>query len=198
MTRKTTSLSHAENYSFEQSTHLYATNISIALHNKHILKHLNMAIAHCFVEQRNKHVRQSIDDEQLPLKVLLSIGQQVMLIDNLWVGLGLVNKSLVKFIGIVYNSNEQPPSLPSFVVVEFLYYKGPLWDVLNPTYVPISPITRGFCRKLPLCMAWGLTIHKAHGMTLQNVTIDIGNIDSQGLTFTPISRVKYLSSLRIS
>ena len=47
-------------------------------------------------------------------------------------------------------------------------------------------------------MAWGLTIRKAHGMTLQNETIDIGNIDRQGLTFTAISRVKSMSGLRIS
>ena len=47
-------------------------------------------------------------------------------------------------------------------------------------------------------MAWGLTIHKAQGITLQNATIDIGNIDKIGLTFTAISRVKSLSGLRIS
>ena len=58
--------------------------------------------------------------------------------------------------------------------------------------IPIFAITRGSRRQIPLCMAWGLTIHKAHGMTLQNVTIDIGNIDRQGLTFTAISRVLIL------
>ena len=66
------------------------------------------------------------------------------------------------------------------------------------TYVPISPITRRSCRKLPLCMEWGLTIHKAQGMTLQNETIDIENVDKQGLRFTAISRVKSLSGLHIS
>ena len=35
-------------------------------------------------------------------------------------------------------------------------------------------------------------------MTLQNATIDIGNIDRQGLTFTALSRVKSLLGLRIS
>ena len=84
------------------------------------------------------------------------------------------------------------------MIFEFLYYKGPLWDSLNPTYVPISHITRESRRKLPLRMAWGLTIHKAQGMTLQNVTIDIGNTDRQGLTFTAISRVTSLSGLIIS
>ena len=80
----------------------------------------------------------------------------------------------------------------------FLYSKGPLWDALNPTYGPISTITRGSRRQLPLRMAWGLTIHKSQGMTLQNLTIGIGNIDRQGLTFTAISRVESLSGLRIS
>ena len=121
-----------------------------------------------------------------------------MLTTNLWVQARLVNGSLGKVIDIVYNSNEQPPTLPSFFVVKFLHYKGPLWDSSNPTYVPISPITRGSCRQLPLRMAWGLTIHKAQGMTLQNVTIDIGNIDKQGFTFTAISRVTSLSGLHIS
>ena len=157
-----------------------------------------MPIAHCFVEQRNQNAHQSIDDEQLSLKVLLVVGQQVMLTANLWVQAGLVNGSLGKVIDIAYNSSEQPPTLPSFFVVEFLHYKGPLWDASNPTYVPISPITRGSYRKLPLRMAWGLTIHKAQGMTLQNVTIDIGNTDRQGLTFNAISRVTSLASLRIS
>ena len=121
-----------------------------------------------------------------------------MLNANLWVQVGLVNDSLRKVIDVIYNSNEQPPGLRSFVVVEFLYYKGPLWDASNPTYFPISPIIRGSCRQLPLRMAWGLKNRKAQGMTLQNVTIDIGNTDRQGLTFTAISRVTSLSGLRIS
>ena len=109
-----------------------------------------------------------------------------MLTANLWVQAGLVNGSLGKFIDIVYKSNEQPPILPSFFVVEFLHYKGALQDSSNRTYVPISPIKRETCRKLPLHMEWGLTIHKAQSMTLQNVTIDIGNIDRQWITFTTI------------
>ena len=142
MKRKTSCLSHVENYSFQQSIHLYPTNSSAALHNKHMLKQLNMPIAHCFAKQRNKNSHQFIDDEQLASKVLLIVGQHVMLTTNLWVQAGLVNGSLGKVIDIVYNTNEQPPTLPSFVVVEFLHYKGPLWDASNPTYVPLSTITR--------------------------------------------------------
>ena len=52
--------------------------------------------------------------------------------------------------------------------------------------------------QVPLCMAWGLKIHKSQGTILQNETIDIGNIDIQGLTFSAISIVKSISGLHIS
>ena len=66
-----------------------------------MLKQLNMPIAHCFTKQRNQNSHQSIDDEQLALKLLLVVGQQVMLTANLWVQAGLVNDSLEKVIHIV-------------------------------------------------------------------------------------------------
>ena len=120
-----------------------------------------------------------------------------MLTVKFWVGASLVNRSLGKVITIIYNLNNQLPTLQYFVVIEFLHYKGPPCDASNQNFVSIPPITRGSHRKVPLHMAWGLTIHKAQGMTLQNATIDIGNIDRKGLTFTAISRLKYLSSLCI-
>ena len=76
-----------------------------------------MPIPHFFAEQRNQNSHQSIDEKQLALKILLVVGQQVMLTANLWVQAGLVNGSLGKVIHIAYNSNEQPPTLPSFFVV---------------------------------------------------------------------------------
>ena len=75
MTRTTSCLSHVKNSSFEQSINLYPTNSSITLHNKHMMKQINMRITHCFAEQRNKNSHQFIDEEQLGLKVLLAIGQ---------------------------------------------------------------------------------------------------------------------------
>ena len=46
-------------------------------------------------------------------------------------------------------------------------------------------------------LAWGLTIHKSQGLTLEKATINIGKQERQGLTFTLISRVKSLNGLRI-
>ena len=43
-------------------------------------------------------------------------------------------------------------------------------------------------------MAQGLTTHTTQGMTLQKETIDIGNIDRQGLTFIDVSKLGILLS----
>lgn len=45
-------------------------------------------------------------------------------------------------------------------------------------------------------MAWGITIHKSQGLTLERAVIELGPTDfSAGLTFVAISRVKSLKGL---
>ena len=177
MSRTSSSLSQTENCIFDQSTHLFSTGNFVALHNKQMLKQLNVPIALCSAKVKKQTLLLAPEDEQLDMVVLLAVGQQVMLTTNLWVEVGLVNGALGKVVSILYNTATTPPMLPLFVVVDFVNYKGPPWDASNPTYIPILPLTRGSRRQLPLRMAWGLTIHKSQGMTLQKATIDIGNID---------------------
>ena len=50
--------------------------------------------------------------------------------------------------------------------------------------------------QLPLKLAWAVTIHKAQGLTLDNVVIDVGTKEfSSGLTYVACSRVRRLSDL---
>jgi ATP-dependent DNA helicase PIF1 len=72
---------------------------------------------------------------------------------------------------------------------------GEPWDESFPQTIPITPIERGNKKQLPLKLAWGLTIHKSQGLTLQKATINIGKQERQGMTFTAISQVKYLEGL---
>ena len=85
-----------------------------------------------------------------------------------------------------------------YATVYFYDYIVLPWDIIYPKIVPIAPVIRGNRKKIPLCMAWVLTIHKSQGLTLQRETIDISNAKRQGLAFTTISRVKYINGLHIS
>ena len=159
------------------------------MHNKTMLKTLNQPIARFYATQRKEFRGNNVEDEQLAAKILLCIGQRVILTSNLWIEAGLVNGAVGTVRALLYALASKPPELPSFVVVDFLHYKGPPWDPSNPKFVPIPPVTRGSRTQIPLRMAWALTIHKSQGMTLDKTTINIGNIDRQGLTFTFVSRV---------
>ena len=51
----------------------------------------------------------------------------------------------------------------------------------------------------PLKLAWAVTIHKAQGLTLNKLCVDIGRKEfSAGLTFVAISRVRRLTDLLLN
>lgn len=135
------------------------------------------------------------NEERLQAKILLSIGQEVMLCSNLWVEIGLVNGSLGQIKSIVYNDGEKPPQLLLFVVVWISNITLAQFGIITTQKYPYNP-TKSWPMSL-LKMAWALTIHKLESLTVQRVAIDIDNIDWQGLTFTTISRVRELPCLCI-
>ena len=161
MAQTKNNLSTTKNEEFDKATHLFATNELVKLHNKKMLKQLNLPIVLSsarFSTQRSTDIN---NDDQLQQEVLLCIGQQIMLTTNLWINAGLVNGSLGQVKEIIYDIDSKPPDLPRYVIVNFKNYIGLVWDTHYPNNVPITPITRGNHTQLPLAMAWAITIHKS-------------------------------------
>ena len=103
-------------------------------------------------------------------------------------------------VAICYR-NGGPPDLQTTVMVRFDCYTGP---ALTDGTVPITPIrwtwsaSGANCLRLqlPLKLAWAVTIHKAQGLTLDEVEVDVGKKEfSSELTFVACSRVRHLTDL---
>src|SRR5260370_17604756 len=87
-------------------------------------------------------------------------------------------------------------------MVEVEDYDGRKFPGTN--YIPIFPVTRRFeykkrdCSRtnFPLCPAYAITVHKAQGLTLKQVVLNLERKDhSPGLSYFAISRVNRLSSI---
>ncbi len=73
--------------------------------------------------------------------VFLAKGARVMLTMNLWSSVGLCNGATGTVVDIIYQNNHQPPDLPIAVIVDFLNYRGPVFNENQPLCIPICPIT---------------------------------------------------------
>lgn len=58
----------------------------------------------------------------------------------------------------------KPPKIPMLTTIVFDKYVGVPFDSSNPNVVPITLVIRGNQKKIPLKMAWDITIHKSQGL----------------------------------
>lgn len=106
-------------------------------------------------------------------------GARVMLIANLWVDVGLVNGAMGTVVAICYRIDQAPPNLQIAITVHFDSCTSP---TLSDGTVPITPMRRTWsasggqcsCLKLPLKLAWAVSIHKGRGLTLVKTAVDVG------------------------
>lgn len=88
------------------------------------------------------------DFGNLEASLMLCIGARVMLTDNLWQEVGLCNGSIGYVVDIIYLPGQKPTDLPSFVLVQFDSYEGPVYCKADgtqmPKVVPIPCVTHQF------------------------------------------------------
>ena len=187
---------------YRDALHLFPTIDAVAKYNVTKLHQNNQPIAKINAVHKGLNANKASIDDAGGLEPIIHLahGARVMLISNLWVEAGLVNGSMGTVQAICYPTG-CPPSLPTAVMVQFDSYSAP---TLPDGTVPIVPIRRTWsncgksCSRLqiPLKLAWAITIHKAQGLTLNKVVIDIGSKEfSTGLTFVACSRVRHLTDL---
>ena len=131
-------------------------------------------------ESEYNYIKQSTLTEE---NLVLKNGAYVMCIANLDLGLGIANGTT----GIVVDFT--PEKLP---VVQFDKHKIVIgkkeWKSENVPGISIFQI--------PLILAWGITIHKAQGLTLDKAIVDIGkDLFEAGQMYVALSRIRSLDGV---
>lgn len=136
-----------------------------------------------------KEWQANFDKNCMAPKVLtLAVNAQVMLIKNLDVEAGLCNGSR----GIITGFSPAGQPIVKFRNGQILYMQTQVWGMkLNET----TKIRR---TQYPIILGYATTIHKAQGMNIDCVRMDLGSrIFSSGQTYTAISRCRTLEGLSI-
>ena len=126
-----------------------------------------------------------------PVMLKLKVGAQIMLVRNdqyhRWVNgsVGVVTKLSETEIGVRLQTGEYTLAKESWDETEYHVDKD-----------EISQSSKGTFTQFPIRLAWAITIHKCQGMTMDNVTIDLGSgTFAHGQAYVALSRVKSLAGL---
>jgi ATP-dependent DNA helicase PIF1 len=204
-TRVQNQLTLDEIESFDDALRLYFRREEVRIYNHRRLRDCKQPILKIKSTHTGRGAEGANDDEAdgLEPQLCICLGARVMLTDNIWVENGLVNGSMGTVRDVVWNEGQDPiKDMPTAIMVEVDDYDGPKFPGTN--YVPIFPVTRRFeykkrdCSRtnFPLRLAYAITVHKAQGLTLKQVVLNLERKDhSPGLSYVAISRVKKLSSI---
>jgi ATP-dependent exoDNAse (exonuclease V) alpha subunit len=204
-TRVQNQLTLDEVESFGDALRLYFRREEVRMYNHRRLRDCKQPILKIKSTHTGRGAEGANDDEAdgLDSQLCICLGARVMLTDNIWVENGLVNGTMGTVRDAVWNEGQDATKdMPMAIMVEVDDYDGPKFPGTN--YVPIFPVTRRFeykkrdCSRtnFPLCPAYAITVHKAQGLTLKQVVLNLERKDhSPGLSYVAISRVKKLSSI---
>jgi ATP-dependent DNA helicase PIF1 len=140
----------------------------------------------------DEYIYKNIFDKiSLAEKLYLTIGANVVLIKNLDVENGICNGSRGVLREFITKNNT-----PVGVIIQFKN------GATMPIYAePYEAFNNGGSKititQLPILLCWGLTGHRAQGLTLDFIKIGLDNCFAHGLFYSIISRCKSLDGLFI-
>jgi ATP-dependent exoDNAse (exonuclease V) alpha subunit len=200
-------LSPKEVTSFNTALRVFFTVIEVDTCNFNKLAALNTPVKKIPARHKGRNATRASNDNinGLLSKLSVYISAHIMLTNNLWTKIGLINGSMGFIYDIIWDIGQDPFSMPlSVLLVKFNRYIRPVFPNYNPGILPIFPITTQFefksmvCSRtqFPLRLAYAITVHKSQGLILSRAILNLNQREySVGLSYVVISHVKSLDRL---
>lgn len=126
-----------------------------------------------------------------PKLLKLKVGAQVMLTRNLSSMKGLVNGSR----GVV--TRITPSGLPCVRFASQLIGEEPIVIERDRWTVSVGGCQVAQRSQFPLVLAWGITVHKSQGMSLDKLEVSLENAFEAGMAYVALSRARSMEGLFI-
>jgi len=183
-----------------EPTRLYSTNVQVDRLNAQRLAALpgtaetytyRQTVTGLQAREKAKICAKIAQDCRAEAEVQLKVGAQVMLLANLSVENGLSNGSRGVVLGFEEEKGERLPRVrfANGLELPVPYYT---WRIKSPDGWTVSH------SQVPLRLAYGITHHKAQGLTLDRVELDLSNVFAPGQAYVALSRVRTLQGCSIS
>ncbi|CAF3150203.1 unnamed protein product [Rotaria sp. Silwood2] len=195
-----------------EALHLFARNAQVDIHNEQMIEKICTNIR-IFFEVNNNDKEIKANDKRETRKggkpLRLAQNARVIITKNICVNDGIANGVTGRIVGFVENDNK---GVSHIIIKCDLSKVGRLHRVTCPhcheqnTICVIresNTIDRLECdsqskkgtKQFPLRLSWAMTIHKAQGITVDEVIISTKDLFGSGMGYTALSRVRTLEGL---
>ncbi|XP_070529626.1 uncharacterized protein [Cardiocondyla obscurior] len=130
----------------------------------------------------------------LSKEIVIKIGAKVMIRRNIDATLDLVNVTIATVVSVVRDISTDCVEKIKLLLPSGLEY------LIERVNVKFEVVDKAFVvrKQFPLCLSYGITIHKSQGLSLQTAVIDIGNsIFNCGQSYVALSRVTTVEGLHL-
>jgi ATP-dependent DNA helicase PIF1 len=181
-----------------EPTRMFALNRDVDIVNEHSLDFLaqdgrdfyqyDLAISvYPHIKDKVKATDRFLKNAAAPHQLQLCVGAQVMLLHNLDVPNGLANGSR----GVVTGFTDDLPVV-RFLEGEERVIDRYIWEVSDKEHKVLR------ATQIPLKPAYGISIHRSQGCSLDYAQIDLSNVFEYSMAYVALSRVRNLEGVSIT
>ena len=174
-------------------TTLFAINNQAKAANDEALRLLPGNVVSFEMETRGDVSDAQKQDSKYPVVLELKIGARVILLDN---NLPQYSNGTIGMVK-AFSKDIINVELPSGKIAQITRSTIKLFENKVLDDDTVQQVETGSISQFPMKLAWGLTIHKSQGQTLDEVWIDLSRVFEYGQTYTALSRVRTLEGLKI-
>ena len=198
-----------------EALHLFAKNISVDEHNNKMLDKICKDIRTCYeIDHKGREIGIEKNNQKTKVLKVLRIAKdaRVILTKNICVNDGLANGVIARVIDFIENENKKILRIvikcDSSTIGRIHRDKCPYCKGKDTICVTRESDTndrqdtelnyRKTTKQFPLRLSWAITIHKAQGITVDEIVISTKDLFGTGMGYTALSRVRTQQGLFLS